>query len=124
MLQSLLAKAQATTRRYWKLILGVLIALLVIFVAWRLKKMRNTIARLRAEKELFDERTKDIKVRADNESDAMVAKGLRWEAGLLEGAAEVRAEQIAKLETDTVLAQKAVDDARTWQELERLAGRK
>jgi hypothetical protein len=121
MLQSLLAKAKATTKRHWKIFLGVFIGLLVVFVAWRMKKMRDKIARLEAEKALFEEHVKDIKVRAENDTDEAVARGLRWEASLLEGGVEERGYQIAELKKDVALAQKAVDDATTWQELERLA---
>lgn len=118
MLDKLIEKAKKTDSRVWKWLLGILIGLGVLALAWYAWRQSNKVARLEAEKKLADERAKDMKVQAENEKDENLAKALKEEAERLrEKAAEID-EELGKAKTEVEAAKKRIDDAKSWKELE------
>lgn len=118
MLDKLIEKAKKTDKRWWKWILGVLIALLVAFVAWRLYRMKKELDRLRVEKLNASEKAKDLRVQAENEKNEAMAKALREEADRLVAESAEIDTNMKRLESDTKAAQEAVKNAKDWKELE------
>ena len=118
MLDKLIEKAKKTDKRWWKWILGVLIALLVAFVAWRLYRMKKELDRLRVEKLNASEKAKDLRMQAENEKNAAMAKALREEADRLVAESAEIDTNMKRLESDTKAAQEAVKNAKDWKELE------
>lgn len=118
MLDKLIEKAKKTDKRWWKWILGVLIALLVAFVAWRLYRMKKELDRLRVEKLNAAEKAKDLRMQAENEKNAAMAKALREEADRLVAESAEIDTNMKRLESDTKAAQEAVKNAKDWKELE------
>ena len=82
-IQSLIDRAKATTKKWWKWILGGLIALLVGYVAWKLRKQANELAALEAERSAMKEFIKDVEARAKASLDKAQADQLRAEADKL-----------------------------------------
>jgi len=121
-LSSLLAKAKKATFKYWKWILGVIVALLVFFAIWRMKRLKERIAKLEAERDLFGESVKDMRRSAQSEKNSSLAKALKDEAELLEAGVMEHETEIMGLTRDLDNTRKAVNDAKTWAELRRLAG--
>ena len=119
MLDKLVTKAKKTDKKWWKWILGVVIAIGVFFVAWRLKRMYDELNKLRALQKLAAEKAKDAKVEAENEKDSDMAKALREEAEKLVAEAAEYSTKIKELETQTKAAKEAVDNAKNWDQLEK-----
>ena len=118
MLDNLVNKAKKTDSAIWKWILGVCIALIVIFAAWMLKRKYDELVRLRAEKSLAEERKKDMELQAKNEQDEKLVKAFEAEAVHLAERVKKREEDILTKEREYVEAKKSIDDAKTWDELE------
>ncbi len=121
MLTSFVAKAKATSKKYWKWVLGVLIGLIIAYVAWKLRRQANQIDALRADKLLFHMRAKDLKMCAENERDEAAAQALRERADAYEAAAADKETKIQAAVRNSVTAKESVADARNWQELEKQA---
>jgi len=117
-LDNLVNKAKKTDSAIWKWILGVCIALIVIFAAWMLKRKYDELVRLRAEKSLAEERKKDMELQAKNEQDEKLVKAFEAEAVHLAERVKKREEDILTKEREYVEAKKSIDDAKTWDELE------
>jgi hypothetical protein len=120
MLNKLVEKAKKSGSA-WKWILGIVIAIVLVFVAWMLKRQADKIAALEAEKKLADEKAKDMELRAKQEKDAAMAKALREEAEKLRAQAAERETALIALKKQNEEAKKAVDNAKDWQELEKQA---
>lgn len=118
MLDNLVNKAKKTDSAIWKWILGVCIALIVVFAAWMLKRKYDELVRLRAEKSLAEERKKDMELQAKNEQDEKLVKAFEAEAVHLAERVKKREEDILTKEREYVEAKKSIDDAKTWDELE------
>jgi len=117
-LDNLVNKAKKTDSAIWKWILGVCIALIVVFAAWMLKRKYDELVRLRAEKSLAEERKKDMELQAKNEQDEKLVKAFEAEAVHLAERVKKREEDILTKEREYVEAKKSIDDAKTWDELE------
>ena len=124
MLNKLLQKAKNADSRFWKWVLAGFIALLVFFVLWRIKKMKDKIAKLEADRDLFNEQVKDMKNTALTEKNVELAKVLMEEANKLEQGVLERTVGLENAKREYSQALNAVNDAKTWAELRRLAGRK
>lgn len=118
MLDKLIEKAKKTDSRVWKWLLGILITIGIGFLAWYVYRQANKIARLEAEKKLADEQAKDMKVKAENERDANLAKALREEAERLREEAARIDKELGKTKAEVEAAKKRIDDAKSWKELE------
>lgn len=118
MLDKLIEKAKKTDSRVWKWLLGVLIGLGVLVMAWYTWRQSNKVARLEAEKKLADERAKDMKVKAENEKDTNLAKALKQEAERLRAEAAKIDQELGKAKARIEAAKKRVDNAKSWKELE------
>lgn len=121
MLDSLIEKVKKTDSRVWKWILGILIGISVALLVWWLKRQSDKIARLEAEKKLAEERAKDMKVRAENEKDSNLAKALKEEAERLRAQAAEIDTRLIQAKAEAEAAKKRIDDAKTWEELEKEA---
>jgi hypothetical protein len=121
MLDSLIEKVKQTDSRVWKWILGILIGISVALLVWWLKRQSDKIARLEAEKKLAEERAKDMKVQAENEKDTNLAKALKEEAERLWAQAAEIDTRLIQAKAEAEAAKKRVDDAKTWEELEKEA---
>ena len=121
MLTKLLNKAKKTNSKTWKWLLGVLIAIIVFFVAWRLKRMYNELQKLKTLQKLTADKAKDTEMEAENEKDSNMAKALREEAEKLTTRAAEYDTEIKHLESQTTTAKEAVDNAKNWKELENQA---
>jgi len=117
-LYELVEKAKTTTKKWWKWILGGVIALVVILVLWKLRKQANEIARLKAEVTKDKELVKDLEARAKTEKNAATAKMLRDEAAKITADITVREIELAKREKETNEAIKKAESAKTWDELD------
>ena len=118
MLTTFVKKAEATTKKYWKWILGIVIAVLVAYVIWRIKRQQDEIEILRAEKELFEERAKDAKTAAANEKDEDMAAALRAKAEAYEAAAAEKDTKIKAVESRIKREKDEVKAAQDWKALE------
>ena len=123
-LDSTVKKAKATTKKYWKWILGVFIAVMVAYVAWRLKRQQDEVRALRTEKLVAKIKAKDLAARAKNTEDADAARALRDQAEAYVAAAADKDTQIQLVESQIGQAKESVQNARDWQELERQASDK
>lgn len=121
MLTSFVTKAKTTTKKYWKWILGVLIALIVGYVSWRLRRQANEIESLRADRLLFEMRARDLKMRAENERDDASAQVLREKAEAYEAAAADKETKIQAAVQRNKAAKESVENAQNWKELEKQA---
>jgi len=120
-LTTFLEKAKTTTKKYWKWILGVLIAVIVAYVAWRLKRQQDELDILRAEKLLFEIKARDLKTEAANQKDEKAASALRDRAESYIAAAAGVDTAIKQLESNVAAAKESVKNAQDWQELEKQA---
>lgn len=120
MLNKLVEKAKKSGNA-WKWVLGIVIAIVLAFVIWMLKRQADKIAVLEAEKKLADEKAKDMELQAKHEKDSAMAKALREEAEKLRAKAAERDTELKALKKQTEEAQKAVNNAKNWQELEKQA---
>ncbi len=120
-LSSLIDKAKTTTKKWWKWMLGVAIALVVLFVVWRIRSQAKKIAALEAQQAAQKELIKDLEVRAANEKDAAAAKVLQGEVTKLKEDMDQRDVELQKMKNENTEAQKVVDKAKTWDELEKAA---
>jgi len=121
MLEGTVKKAKAATKRWWKWILGGVIALLLIFVAWKLRRQAQKIVELEAEKHLAEEKTKNMELLAREEKDSAVAEALQQEAIRLRAGVDTRQKEIDAARKVTENLQRAVDTAKSWQELRKKA---
>jgi hypothetical protein len=115
---SLVAKAKKTDSRVWKWILGVVIAVLVAFVVWYIKRQSDKVAFLKAQKALADERAKDMEVGAQNETDENLARELKEEAERLRAEAARIDTELIHARKETEEAKKRVDNVKDWKKLE------
>jgi uncharacterized protein HemX len=120
-LDSLVSKAKKTKSSVWKWILGVCIAVIVVFAAWMLKRKYDELVRLRAEKRLDAERQKDMELRAKTEENKNLAKAFSEEADRLNTRVKERETDIMAKEREYVEAKKRIDDAKDWHALEKEA---
>lgn len=120
MLSKLVDKAKKSGN-VWKWILGIVIAIVLTFVAWMLKRQADKIAALEAEKKLADEKAKDMELQAKQEKNAAMAEALREEAVKLRAKAAACEAELEVLRKQNEEAHKAVDNAKNWQELEKQA---
>jgi len=117
-LDSLVTKAKSSDSTTWKWVLGVCIAVLVIGAAIWVAWMRSRIARLEAEKALLDERAKDLATKAANEESEATAKALMSEATRLRSEAAGLDERFRTEKAAFEEAEKRVNDAKNWDDLE------
>lgn len=121
MLELLISKAVATTKKWWKWILGIGIALLVVLLYWKISRQAKRIAALTAQKVSLEESVKNLEVLVKNEQDEQIIAMLTTEIKLLQ-------EQIGRNDAElSVLKKDAEDDkkraaaATNWKELEAVA---
>lgn len=120
-LNSLVDKAESTTKKYWKWILGVVIAIVIGIGVWLLKWQRDKIAKLESEKAMQEEKYKDLVAQAEAEKHEGKAKALRDEAEKLRNKVDEREEVIAAEKKAYADSKAAVDRAKNWRELEKQA---
>lgn len=120
-IQSLIDRAKATTKKWWKWILGGLIALLVGYVAWKLRKQANELAALEAERSAMKEFIKDVEARAKASLDKAQADQLRAEADKLKEIVAKRESELADLQKAYAQQKKLIDAAKTWDDLDSAA---
>lgn len=118
MLDNIVDKAKKTNSKTWKWILGVTIAVMLAFALWWLKRRYDELQRLRAEKELTEERQKDMALQAENEKNANLAKALKEEADRLNTRVKERETELIAREREYEEAKKRVDNAQDWKQLE------
>lgn len=121
MLDSLVEKAKNSKYAWWKWALGILIGLLVVFVIWKIKRQANKIVKLEAEKALAEERLKDLKAQHQIEQNEAVKEALQAEITHQEESIAARAKDLDEMRKLNTSAQKAVDNAKDWKELEKQA---
>jgi len=120
-LDSLVDKAESTTKKYWKWIRGVVIVLAVVIGLWLLKRQRDKIAKLEAEKAMREEHIKDLQAQAEAEEHEDMAQALRDEAARLQEEIVAREVQIEAEKKAYQASRDAVDRAKNWRELEKQA---
>jgi uncharacterized protein HemX len=120
-LNKLVDKAESTTKKYWKWILGAVIVIAIGIGVWLLKRQRDKIAKLEAEKAMRDEHIKDLVAQAEAEEHEDMAKALRDEAAKLRDEVAKREAVIEAEKKAYKDAKAAVDRAKTWRELEKQA---
>jgi uncharacterized protein HemX len=120
-LNALVDKAESTTKKYWKWILGVVIVVIVVFVLWLLKRQKDKIAKLEAEKMMQEEHAKDLEAQAEAEEHEDLAQALRDEAQKLRDGVAEREKVIEAEKKSYADAKAAVDRAQDWRELEKQA---
>jgi uncharacterized protein HemX len=120
-LNSLVNKAESTTKKYWKWILGAMIVVLIAIGVWMLKRRNDKIAKLEAEKLMRNEHAKDLTAQAEAEENEDMAKALRGEAERLRSNVAKREKVIEAEKKAYADAKDAVDRAKNWRELEKQA---
>jgi uncharacterized protein HemX len=121
MISSLVNKAEATTKKWWKWILGAMIVVLIAIGIWMLKRRSDKIAKLEAEKLMRDEHIKDLTAQAEAEENEDMAKALRDEAERLRNNVAKREKVIEAEKKAYADAKDAVDRAQDWRALEKQA---
>jgi len=124
MLASFLKKAKAATQKWWKWILAGLIAVVVVYVVWKLKRQRDQIAELKVEIDALKDMAKDLEIKAKNAADTKEAEALVAGASALHISAKEMADQLMVLEAEYAKQAKVVEDVKDWQALRRLAKEK
>lgn len=117
-MDKLVNKAKKTNSKTWKWILGVTISVMLVFALWWLKRRYDELQRLRAEKELTEERQKDMALQAENEKNANLAKALKEEADRLNTCVKERETELIAHEREYEEAKKRVNNAQDWKQLE------
>jgi len=120
-LEGLLEKAKTTTKKWWKWILAGVLVVIVALVIWKLSKQKSQIDALKAERDALKDQAKDLEVKAKNAADLKEAETLVSEAEALRSQAGKIDEQLATLEAEYAKQEKAVEDAKDWQELRKQA---
>ena len=120
-LADLVEKAKTTTKKWWKWILGGVIVLIVVLVVWRMNRQAKRIALLEAQKKGLEEKMKDLEVEVKNSTNQAIVDGLNAEIQHLREQIGVRQEEITAAKKECEDNQKAVDNVKTWQDLERQA---
>ena len=116
-----LSGAKTIITKWWKWILGGLIALVVIFTAWRLRRQAAEIDRLRGEVAKDRELVQDLQVRIQAEKNTALAKALQDEVAHIQADVMGREAGIQLLEQQYADAKKKVDDAKNWKDLDNQA---
>ena len=122
MLANLVEKAKATTKKWWKWILGGLIALGVFFVAWKLSKQAKEIIRLKAELMLQQEKAADLDLQIKNAANTQLVYTLRARAEQAVADAAVLAMELGKKKKEYEERKALVEAAQNWNDLEAQAG--
>lgn len=122
MLANLVEKAKATTKKWWKWILGGLIAIGVFFVAWKLSKQAKEIIRLKAELMLQQEKAADLDLQIKNAANTQLVYTLRARAEQAVADAAVLAMELGKKKKEYEERKALVEAAQNWNDLEAQAG--
>lgn len=120
-LESVITAAQTTTKKWWKWILAGVIALIGVFLVWRLRAKANELAALRAEYAAMRDFVADLKARAEATRDVDEAQVLSGQVVALTAQMEKRGLELVKKRDSYISAQRQVDQAKTWDELDKLA---
>jgi len=121
MIDSLVEKAKNSKYTWWKWALGLLIGLLVVFVIWKIKRQANKIVKLEAEIALAGEKLKDLKTQRKVEENEAVKEALFAAIVFQKASIATRKKELAEMRKLNQDAQKAVDRAKDWKELEKQA---
>lgn len=117
LLSTLIEEIRTTAKRWWKWILGGIIAVIALLIAWRLRRQANEIIRLKAALAKDKERAKDLEVQAKTEKNSELAKVLRDEAAQLQAGIKLREAELTQREKETAEALKRVEAAKSWDDL-------
>jgi len=121
MLTSLLEKAKAATKKWWAWILAGAIAVIVVYVVWKLRRQQSQIAKLQVEVNTLKDQAADFETGAKNASDDREAKMLVAIAESLHARAEELANRLLAYKAEYAKQAKAVEEAKSWQELRKQA---
>lgn len=113
-----LTGAKAIVTKWWKWILGGLIVLGALFMAWRLRRQAGEIDRLKADVAQSKELVKDLQVRIQAEKNSALAKALQEEVAHIQADIVGREANIKVLAQQYDEAKKKVDAAKNWKDLD------
>lgn len=92
----------------------------VFFGAWYLRKLKRRVTKLEAQKALFEEKKADAELKAKLEKDEQEASRLHEEAKKLTAVASNKEKEYNEEKKEHDRIKKAIDNATTWRELEKL----
>ena len=120
-LDDLVTKSKETESSTWKWIIGIVIALVVVFIEWKLKSQSAKIAALEAERALMKEETVDLSMKLENEKNEGRIEAHKDEIRDLQSQSAHRALILIGMKKKLEEKKKSVDKAKSWKELEKQA---
>ncbi len=120
-LDNLIDKSNETKSSTWKWVIGIVIALIVVFIEWKLKSQATKIAALEAERAVMKEKTVDLSMKLENEKNEGRIEVHKDEIRDLQSQSALRALQLIGLKKKLEEKKKSVDKAKSWKGLEKQA---
>ena len=117
-LSELVEKAKTTTKKWWKWMLVVLLALILALAVWSHARLKKRIALLEAQKKGLDEKIKDLEVKVKNETNQVIIDMLNAEIAQLQKDMIIRQVDLDREKKAHSDEEKLINDVKTWQELE------
>jgi len=123
MLNKLVTKAELSKSRWWRWVLGGLIAIILGFAAWRVARMYTELRDLRLKRLLAKDKLKDLELQKAREERREHTKKIQQRTDRARRDLENIERLLRSSEAEYERSRKAVDKARSWQDLERAVGR-
>jgi len=121
-LDKLISRSNDSKSPTWKWVLSIVIALVIVFIEWKLKNQATKIAALEAERAMMKERTVDLSIKLENEKNEARIGVYKDRISDLQLHTAQRALNLIKLKEAFKEKKERVDKAKKWQDLEKLAG--
>jgi uncharacterized membrane protein YgaE (UPF0421/DUF939 family) len=120
-LEKLVSQANDSQSTTWKWVLGIVIALIIVFIEWKLKNQSTKIAVFEAERAVLKEKAADLKVKLDNERDMARIEEYKNTTSELRALIAYRAIKSLRFKKEIEEKKERVKKAKQWKELEDLA---
>ena len=123
-LEKLISKSDESKSPTWKWVLGIVIALIIVYIEWKLKNQSTKIELLEAERALVKEEILDLQVKLENEKNTARVEEYKDEISDLRVAVAYRAVKLIQIKKVYKEKVDRVNQAKKWKDLEELAGRR
>lgn len=123
-LDKLISQSNESKSPTWKWVLSIVIALVIVFIEWKLKNQATKIAALEAERAMMKEKTIDLSIKLENEKNEARIEVLKDGISDLQAQSAYRAVKLIQMKQDFKEKKDRVNKAKKWKDLEKLAGRR
>jgi len=121
MLDKLLKKAESTSSKIWKWLLGIFIAIGAFILTIKLKNAKNKVVKLQAESVILKSKAKDMVLDAKEAEHRELADIMRKEAAKLVVDSQEMKLEAEKVERYVEKTRSLINQAKAWREIEDLA---